>query len=103
MKMALRTFVGIGILIGVLTGAAYGAKMEGTYTSPAGGVIALDLRPGGKANFTLMGENHACTYKVKGDKLMLDCTPKGEKVDFTIHDDGSLSGPGFIGNLRKSK
>jgi hypothetical protein len=80
-----------------------GSNMEGTYTQPAGGAIALDLRSGGKANFSLMGENYACTYKVKGDKLMLDCTPKGEKIDFTIHDDGSLSGSDFIGVLKKSK
>lgn len=80
-----------------------GSNMEGTYTQPAGGAIALDLRPGGKAGFTLMGENYACTYKVKADKLMLDCTPKGEKIDFTIHDDGSLSGSDFIGILKKSK
>jgi hypothetical protein len=80
-----------------------GSNMEGTYTQPAGGPIALDLRPGGKANFSLMGENYACTYKTKGDKLMLDCTPKGEKITFTIHDDGSLTGSDFIGILKKSK
>jgi hypothetical protein len=80
-----------------------GSNMEGTYTAPAGGPIALDLKSGGKANFSLMGEDHPCTYKMKSAKLMLDCTPKGEKIDFTIHDDGSLSGPGFIGVLKKSK
>jgi hypothetical protein len=43
-----------------------------------------------------------CKYNVKGEKLALDCTPKGEKVDFVIHGDGSLSGPGFIGSMKKS-
>jgi hypothetical protein len=79
-----------------------GSKMEGTYTN-TGGMVTLDLKSGGKANFSLMGENYACTYTVKGDKVMLDCSPKGEKVDFTIHDDGSLTGPGFIGAMKKSK
>jgi hypothetical protein len=44
-----------------------------------------------------------CRYNVKEEKVVLDCTPKGEKVDFVIHGDGSLSGPGFIGNMKKSK
>ena len=78
-----------------------GSKMEGTYTN-AGGNVTLDLKSGGKAAFTLMGESVPCTYKVNSSKVNLDCTPKGEKVDFMIHDDGSLTGPGFIGSMKKS-
>jgi hypothetical protein len=78
-----------------------GSKMEGTYTN-TGGNVTLDLKSGGKAAFTMMGESVPCTYKVKDNKVMLDCTPKGEKVDFMVHDDGSLSGPGFIGAMKKS-
>jgi hypothetical protein len=78
-----------------------GSKMEGTYTN-AGGNVTLDLKSGGKATFTMMGESIPCGYKVSGDKVNLDCTPKGEKVDFMIHDDGSLTGPGFIGAMKKS-
>jgi hypothetical protein len=80
------------------------SKLEGTYLQgDGGGTVTLDLKSGGKAQFTIMGDNNACTYQVNGDKLMLDCTPKGEKVEFTIHDDGSLTGPGFIGIMKKSK
>lgn len=79
-----------------------GSTMEGTYTN-SGGMVTLDLKAGGKATFTMMGESLPCTYKVKDDKLLLDCTPKGERVDFLIHGDGSFSGPGFIGNMKKSK
>ncbi|HLZ34645.1 MAG TPA: hypothetical protein VKP13_11545 [Nitrospira sp.] len=77
------------------------SSMEGTYTNN-GGMVTLDLKSGGKAIFTMMGESMPCTYKAKDDKLLLDCTPKGEKVDFIIHGDGSISGPGFIGNMKKS-
>jgi hypothetical protein len=62
-----------------------GSKTEGTYTN-TGGMVTLDLKSSGKANFTLMGETMACSYKVSGDKVLLDCTPKGEKVDFRLHD-----------------
>jgi hypothetical protein len=79
-----------------------GSKMEGTYTN-TGGMVTLDLKSGGKATFTMMGETLPCSYKVKGDKVNLDCSPKGEKVDFMVHDDGSLTGPGFIGAMKKSK
>lgn len=50
----------------------------------------------------LMGERFACTYEVHGDQLMLDCSPKGERIDFTINDDGSLSGGALLGVLKKS-
>jgi hypothetical protein len=79
-----------------------GSKTEGTHTN-TGGMVTLDLKSGGKAVLTLMGETTSCTYKVKDNKVMLDCTPKAEKVDFMIHDDGSISGPGFIGNMKNSK
>jgi hypothetical protein len=74
--------------------------MEGTYTN-TGGMVTPDLKPGGKATFTMMGESLPCIYKVKEDKLLLDCTPKGEKVDFLIYGDGAVSGPGFIGNMKR--
>jgi hypothetical protein len=94
------------VLIAAMVGAmavigGCGSKMEGTYTN-AGGNVTLDLKSGGKAAFTMMGESVPCTYKVKDNKVMLDCTPKGEKVDFMVHDDGSLTGPGFIGAMKKS-
>jgi hypothetical protein len=84
------------------TGGYSGSNMEGTYTSNMGNVV-LDLKSGGKAIFTLMGESMPCKYSVKDEKLVLDCTPQGEKVDFIIHGDGSISGPGFIGSMKKSK
>ena len=96
------TIVMLASLVLLPTGGYGGLNMEGTYISNMGNVV-LDLKSGGKAMFTLMGESMPCKYNVKEDKLVLDCTPQGEKVDFVIHGDGSLSGPGFIGNMKKSK
>src|SRR5438874_7926746 len=90
----------LGLVSFVIGGC--GSKMEGTYTN-TGGMVTLDLKSGGKATFTMMGESLPCTYKASDDKIKLDCTPKGDKVDFMIHDDGSLTGPGFIGSMKKSK
>ena len=92
----------VALLVMIPTVGRTGSNMEGTYSTSAGNVV-LDLKSGGKAIFTLMGESMPCKYNVRDEKLVLDCTPQGEKVDFVIHGDGSISGPGFIGNMKKSK
>ena len=86
----------------VLGASACGSKVQGTY-SDASGAFILELTSGGDASFTFAGETQACSYKVDGNKLMLNC--KGDKTVLTIHDDGSLTGPPgtFMPALRKSK
>lgn len=100
--IVLAVVLSVLLLVMIPISGSAGSNMEGTYTSALGNVV-LDLKSGGKAIFTLMGESMPCTYKVKDEKLSLDCTPQGEKVDFVIHGDGSISGPGFIGSMKKSK
>lgn len=102
-NMMVPTIILLAALVVMVPAVGRSAStMEGTYTNN-GGMVTLDLKPAGKAIFTMMGESMPCTYKAKEDKLLLDCTPKGEKVDFIIHGDGSLTGPGFIGNMKQSK
>jgi hypothetical protein len=84
----------------VLMLVACGASVSGTYKN-ASGMITLDLRSGGKAALTVMGENEPCTYEVDGKNMNLTC--KGNKTTWDIHDDGSISGPGFVGSLTKPK
>lgn len=95
-KIALAT----GIAGGAFALASCGSGVSGTYTNPTG-MVTLDLRSGGKASLTVMGEMEPCTYDVDGKSMNLTC--KGEKTEWGIHDDGSLSGPGFVGVLKKSK
>jgi hypothetical protein len=96
-----RIFLTCMIAWVLVTFVACGAsKVRGTYSN-ASGMVTLDLRSGGEASFTMMGETEACTYKVEGQTVHLTCGQN--KVDFAIHDDGSLTGPGFIGSLKKSK
>jgi hypothetical protein len=42
-----------------------GSSAAGTYSDTSGAVV-LELRSGGKAQFTFMGETAACTYGVDG-------------------------------------
>lgn len=84
----------------LVTIACAGSSIQGTYTNTTG-LATLEISSGGKATFFMMGESKVCTYKVDGNKLTLDC--QGDKLEFNIHEDGSLTGPGFIGIMKKSK
>jgi hypothetical protein len=64
-------------------------------------LVTLDIQSGGKASLTVMGEIEPCTYVLEDKKLSLTC--KGDTSVWGIHDDGSLSGPAFVGALTKSK
>jgi hypothetical protein len=80
--------------------AACGGNLEGTYSNFGGGVV-LDLRSGGKADLTLNGEIQNCGWKADSKKVTVTCG--GDSLDLGIHDDGSLTGPAFVGVLRKAK
>jgi hypothetical protein len=77
---------------------------SGTY-SDANGSVLLELKSGGKANITFMGDVADCTYSTSDNQLTLDCKGPAGKIGFTIHDDGSLTGPpgSFMPTLRKQK
>jgi hypothetical protein len=51
-------------------------NMEGTYTS---GMVTLDLKSGGKAMLTMMGESMPCVYKTTNDRCCSIAPPKGRR------------------------
>ena len=103
-NLIIRRIIPIAALALIIASCSSKSTMEGTYSQAGSGMeIVLDLMSGDKAIFSMSGEDFACTYKVNDDKLALDCSPKGEKLDFTIHDDGTLIGPGLVGILKKQK
>ena len=77
---------------------------SGTYTDKAGAVI-LELRSDGSARFTFSGDVQDCTYTSDSARLTLTCKGDANPTVFTIHDDGSLTGPpgSFMPPLRKEK
>lgn len=92
-----------GLVVLMIAGCDSGPR--GTYTD-ANGAVILELRSGGKANFTFMGDVENCTYKSNDKQLTLDCKGSPAPVTvFNIHDDGSLTGPAgsFMPPLRKEK
>ena len=97
-KSILLAWLGMLSVATVACGA--GGGLEGTYSN-LGGNVMLELRSGGKADLTISGEMEHCTWKADSSRVAVTC--KGDTVDFARHDDGSLTGPSFVGVLRKSK
>ena len=98
-----KTLLSMILLLGlVVSWVACGKSVQGTYSDNAGAFV-LELKSGGKATFTFGGEAMPCTYKVDGNQVTLQCAT--ETNFFTVHDDGSLTGPpgSFMGALRKTK
>jgi hypothetical protein len=95
-----RTAAVIGAVVAGVS--ACGPGVRGTY-SDATGAFVLDLKSGGKANFTIPGDAVACNYDLAGESLTLECPGDAGKLVFTIHGDGSMTGPrdGFMPALRK--
>jgi hypothetical protein len=87
----------------IFTGCSCNSGMQGTYSDSTHSVI-LDLNSGGKAVFTAMGTVDDCTYAISGTKLTVNCQGE-DPIAFTIHDNGSLTGPpdSFMPALRKEK
>lgn len=88
-----------------LAAAGCGSSLEGSYAS-ASNTMLLELKSGGKAAFTMMGEQQQCTYTTADKAVHLTCGQ--DQIDFRINDDGSLiSTQSFIaatyGALRKTK
>ena len=89
----------------VLLASGCNSSPKGTYTD-ANGAVILELRSGGKASFTFMGDVENCTYETSGKQLTLTCKGSPAPVTvFNIHDDGSLTGPAgsFMPPLHKEK
>jgi hypothetical protein len=68
------------------------SSIAGTYSDTMGSVI-LELRSGGKANFTFMGNVQDCSYENSGKQVTLSCKGEDSPITFTLHDDQSLTGP----------
>jgi len=72
---------------------------------PFGFLCLAELKSGGKANITFMGDVADCTNGTSGNQRTLNCKGHAGTIVFTIHDDGSLTEPpgSFMPMLRKQK
>ncbi len=86
----------------VASGCKSDHGVQGTYSDPSGAWV-LDLKSGGKATLTFYGDSRPCNYTVNDDQISVGCQGEKTKLNFTSHQDGSLSGQDFMPVLKKSK
>jgi hypothetical protein len=101
----------IARLVALLVAVAFFASAcgsdpwAGTYSN-SNGSITLDVKKGGKASFTAVGDTVECTYTTERDKtLALDCPEPAGKFVFARQGDGSIVAEGnmMVGRLTKSQ
>lgn len=98
----MKRIVAVAVALAVLGAIACGgSKVVGHYTNENGS-MTLDLKPGGQASMTLLGESKPCTYTTESSQVKVQC--EGDEFDFTVQDDGSLTGPpdSMMGALKKT-
>ena len=96
-----HVIVVLSIFVLVLAGcgkAGGGKNLDGVYHAANGGPITITIK-GSKAVFQIAGESKTMDYKIEGNKLTL-LNPQEGNAEFTINDDGTLSGQ--LGLMTKS-
>lgn len=97
-----RVTVCIAMALGcLLTGC--GSSVSGHTYHDNGGVVRVEFKSGGKAFVSIGSMSHECTYSESGKNVSMDCD--GEKLSFTVQDDGALAGPpdGYMARLTPVK
>jgi hypothetical protein len=78
---------------------ACGAKVEGTYSN-VNGLVVLELKSGGKSTLSYAGETRDCSYTLDDKQIRMSCGR--ERFTFRRNQDGTLTGEGFLGIMKKS-
>jgi hypothetical protein len=98
---AARLVMIAGLGIAVVSCGKSGGGVEGNTYEANGGTFQIQFKPDGKATVALGPMAGDCTYAQKDKTVSVTC--EGDKIDFTVNDDGSISGPpdGMVGTLTK--
>ena len=100
MKIRSNAALAVTLAVALICFSGCTPSIEGTYSN-ANGSIVLDLKSGDKASLTVLGETKSCFYQEAKDQISVVC--EGDTTVFTRHGDGSLTGPGAVGVLQKTK
>lgn len=100
-KNALRR----AVLVAAVAGAAAcgGASVEGNTYVDNLGIVKFEFQADGKVFVSTGPVTTPCSYSESGKNLTLTC--EGDVTEFTIDDDGALSGPpgGMVARLTKQE
>lgn len=86
-----------------MTLTACGNKVSGHTYHDNGGVVTVEFKPDGKAFVSTGPVTQPCSYTQSGKAISLMC--EGDATNFTLEDDGALSGPrnGMLARLTPVK
>jgi len=96
MRFAMVRGLGRAGMIGLVSLALVGcpggsdSKLDGVYHAAGGGPVTITIKDK-KATVQIANETKTLDYKVEGKKLTI-LNPKEGNVEFTINDDGTLTG-----------
>ena len=98
---AARIVMIAGLGLAVVSCGKSGSGVEGNTYEANGGAFQIQFKPDGKASVALGPVAGDCTYAQKDKTVSVTC--EGEQIDFTVNDDGSISGPpdGLVGKMTK--
>jgi hypothetical protein len=95
------------LVLTVFVAASCGGRSDpwlGTYSN-SNGSITLDVKGGGKASFTALGQTLECTYTTREQTMSLNCPEPAGNFTFGRQSDGSIVAQDnpIIGRLTKSQ
>jgi hypothetical protein len=79
------------------SGASSSKSLDGVYHGVTGGPLTITIKDN-KATVQIAGDTKTLDYKVEGKKLTI-LNPTEGNIEFTINDDGTLSGQ--LGEMKK--
>ena len=83
-RQVARVTFGLFVLVAASSVSGCTPSVTGTYGE---GGAKIDLKSGGKATFSFMGQSQECTYTTTGKKITMDCKD-GTPVEMTLSEDG---------------
>jgi hypothetical protein len=95
-----KSTLAVGLLF-VTSVSGCSSGLNGTYTN-TGGMVMLELASGGKATMSMGGDIKTCTYTADEKSVVLNCG-RNDQMSLRVNSDGSLTAPGFVGVMKKSK
>ena len=103
MRSFLRNALLIAAVASFTAGCSKSSSVEGNTYEANGGAVKIEFQSSGKAITSIGVMSSPCTYTQTGKAIALSC--ENEKIEFTLNEDGSLSGPpeGFAARLTKKK
>lgn len=103
MKASIRNGIAAAAVALMGLGAVGCGGVKGNNYQDSDGMVKIEFKSGDKATVVIGPLSAACTYTQSGKQVTVTC--QNQTTQFTVADDGSLTGPpdGMMNHLTKVK